>query len=158
MMNTQTAPYPHALATLIEHLQYRPGFRIWLTDPDYDRGQGSKGLTLIVQASVPDSYHPERQITVNHLFPVPPAAYDERSWQRWLFDRLGEVETHERCEFFRIDGYRPYAPHHQPGADPYTIYEVGTWAEVDTDFRGKRNHPDSTSAEPDRPGGTNGVV
>ena len=36
---------------------------------------------------------------VVHYFPVPPAAYNEESWKRWLLDRLIEVETHEACEF-----------------------------------------------------------
>lgn len=92
--------------------------------------------TLIVSARVPDTYHPATEITVQHLFPVPPAAYDRRSWQRWVFDRLGDVDAHERCEMFKVDGQRPYAPSHAPGSDPYLIREIGTEADQKTDFRG----------------------
>lgn len=134
---SQEAPYPTILAELVEGLRYwKPGYQLWLTRPDYDRGQGSKGLTLIIGIDLPDAYHPERNRAVNHLFPVPPAAFDRRSWQRWLFDRLGDVDDHERCECFEIDGVRPYAPSHGPGNDPYLIREIGTELDVRTSFRG----------------------
>lgn len=71
--------------------------------------------------------------------PVPPAAYDRRSWQRWLFDQVLLVEQHEACEFFQVDGRRPYAPNHGPGRNPYTIHELGTAADAETDFRGRRD-------------------
>lgn len=152
----QEAPYPQALSDLVKALRYKPGWRVYLTSVDYDRGQGSRGLTLIVNITGPDSYHPERDVSVNHLFPVPPAAYDKRSWRRWLFDRLGDVDTHERCEWFQVrtpvagelqyrgqDGEmhelvdRPYAPSHGPGNDPYLVREVGTDLDRRTSFRGE---------------------
>lgn len=136
--NDQTAPYPFELAQLVEALTYRPGFRIYLAS-NLDRGQGSRGLTLIINITGPDSYHPEKIVSVNHYFPVPPAAYDVRSWRRWLFDQIGLVELHERCEFFTIDGEKPYAPSHGPGNDPYLIREVGTIDDVKTSFRGELN-------------------
>jgi hypothetical protein len=85
-----------------------------------------------------DTYHPDRGETyrVQHYFPVPPAAYDERSWRRWLLERLIEVERHEACEFFQIDGRRPYAPHHGPGNDPYIVFDHGTDEDMRTSFRG----------------------
>jgi hypothetical protein len=133
----QEAPDPDALFALVKGLRYKPGWRVFLTSPDYDRGQGSAGLTLIVNITGPDSYHPENMISVNHLFPVPPAAYDKRSWRRWLFDRIGDVDTHERCEFFEIDGEKPYAPSHGPGNDPYLIREVGSDLDRRTSFCGE---------------------
>jgi hypothetical protein len=132
---TQTAPYPDLLVSLVERLTYRPGWRFGLGD--IVRGQGSEGLTLIVTGTYPDTYNPDTMIRVNHYFPVPPAAYDERSWRRWLFDRILEVERHEAAEFFQIDGERPYAPHHGPGNDPYIIFEHGTDIDVRTNFRGE---------------------
>jgi hypothetical protein len=121
----QEAPDPQPLDDLVSRLKYKADWRVWLED--LDRGQGSKGLTLIIQRHGPDTYHPEISIRVNHYFPVPPAAYDERSWRRWLFDRLVDVETHEAMEFFvLLDGgqpKRPYAPSHGPGNDPYMIRE-----------------------------------
>jgi hypothetical protein len=148
----QVAPYPEELAELVRGLTFRHhlGWRAWLEDdlqrdkPGRHAGE-SRGLTLVILRAGPDTYHPERQLRVSHYFPVPPATYDRRSWQRWLFDRLGDVDTHERMEDFIIAGHRPYAPVHQPGYDPYTVREVSTWEAVDTDFRGNRVHPETAS-------------
>jgi hypothetical protein len=149
----QEAPYPDALAKLVKALQYKPGWLFSLVD--MERGQGSTGLTLIIHITGPDTYHPEKTISVNHFMLVPPAAYDERSWRRWLFDQVLLVERHEACEFFRLampgdfiqrDGSRtherierPYAPSHGPGNDPYLIREIGTDADRRTSFRGDLN-------------------
>lgn len=121
--NTQQAPYPQALQDLIPNVRLDPGWAIYLED--MDRGQGSSGLTLVFRVEVYDSYNVEagRSYHVLHYFPVPPAAYDARNWQRWLFDRYCDVLIHEGCEMFVVDGKRPYAPHHGDGEDPYTIFE-----------------------------------
>lgn len=143
----QEAPYPTALKRLVAQLRYKAGWRFYVQD-DLDRGQGSRGLTLVVNITGPDSYHPERQVSVNHYMSVPPAAYDGRSWQRWLFDQVLLVERHEAMEFFAFaktsetDGFqydpvRPYAPSHGPGNDPYLIREVGTDEDRRTSFRGE---------------------
>lgn len=135
----QTAPWPTALADLVERLVYRPGWEVNLMD--IDRGQGSTGLTFIVTTLGYNSYHPDQgeSYRVHHYFPVPPAAYDDRSWRHWLLDRLLEVERHEACEFFQIDGERPFAPHHGPGNDPYIVFDHGTIEDVVTSFRGDIN-------------------
>jgi hypothetical protein len=134
---TQTAPFPTVLAALVSRCAYRPGWTVTLMR-DHDRGQGSKGLTLDIVTRGYNSYHPERGQTygVHHYFPVPPAAYDERSWRRWLFECFLLVERHEAMEFFQIDGERPYAPHHGPGNDPYIVFEHGSDEDVRTSFRG----------------------
>jgi hypothetical protein len=75
----QRAPYPVDLADLLSNLRYKPRWRFELEH--LDRGQGSEGLTLVVTITTPDSYHPKTMRTVVHYFPVPPAAYDTRSWQ-----------------------------------------------------------------------------
>ena len=133
----QEAPYPAALEELVQKLEYRPGFRFALQD--LDRGQGSAGLTFVVTSQGYDSYHPEKGETyrVRHYFPVPPAAYNEQSWRRWLLDRLIELEVHEACEFSVVDGERPYAPHHGPGHDPYVIFEHGTDEDRRTRYTGE---------------------
>jgi hypothetical protein len=144
----QVAPFPMILAELIQQLRYKAGWTFRLSD--LDRGQGSAGLTLIINITGPDSYHPERTISVNHYMPVPPAAYDGRSWQRWLCEQVLLVERHEACEFFGFsvtgsDGMRydtlrkPYAPSHGPGNDPYLVREVGTLEDQRTSFRGEIN-------------------
>lgn len=130
----QIAPEPGILRSLVEHLSYKEGWRFNLED--VDRGQGSEGLTFCVVSTTQDSYHPEKIRPVMHYFPVPPAAFNEQSWRRWLLDRLLEIERHEACEFFQIDGERPYAPHHGPGNDPYIIFDHGTDEEARTSFRG----------------------
>jgi len=97
---TQTAPYPHRLAELVEQVKYKAKWSFSLDS--FDRGQGSEGLTLSIHIITPDAYHPEIPRGVVHYFPVPPAAYDVRSWQRWLFDQILLVESHEACEFFAL--------------------------------------------------------
>lgn len=132
----QVAPYPYNLDELVERLDYRPGWVVGLED--LVRDEGSSGLTLVVTTVGYDSYHPDRGQTyrVRHLFPVPPATYNDQSWQRWLFDMLVKVETHEAAEFFAIDGERPYGPHHGPGNDPYIVFDHGDDEDRRTSFRG----------------------
>lgn len=135
-LNTQLAPYPKKLAKLVRALEYKEGWSFELAS--MDRGQGSAGLTLAINITTVNSYPPHETIRVAHWFPVPPAAYDERSWQRWLFDQIVLVERHEAMEFFTIDITKPYAPSHGPGNDPYLVREVGTEDDVRTSFRGVR--------------------
>ena len=136
---SQRAPLPNELYDLVAKLQYRPGWTVELKH--LDRGQGSEGLTLDIVTLGFNSYHPERGQTysVHHYMPVPPAAFNRRSWQHWLFEQLLLVERHEACEFFTIDGDKPYAPNHGPGNDPYMVVEVGTDEDRRTSFRGALN-------------------
>lgn len=150
----QLAPEPTVLFELVGQLGYRPGWTFALKD--HDRGQGSQGLTLIITTLGYNAYHVEEgeHYRVNHFMPVPPAAYDARSWRRWLLEQCMLVDRHEACEFFRIERHgefhladgtptdtlidRPYAPSHGPGNDPYLIREVGTQEDRETSFRGDR--------------------
>jgi hypothetical protein len=135
-MNDQLAPYPQELADLVSNCKLNPGWQVYLDD--MVRDVGCSGLTLVIRVQGYDSYHPERGqlYRVHHYFPVPPATYDRRSWQAWLFKRYQDVVSHEACEFFQIDNERPYAPSHGPGNDPYLIREVGTDEDRRTSFRG----------------------
>lgn len=133
----QEAPYPVILEELVAKLKYRPGWRLRLGE--MDRGQGSRGLTFEVVGTYPDTYNPETLIRVRHMFIVPAAAFNEQSWTRWLLDCLLQVETHEACEFFQVDGGRPFAPIHAPGWDPYIVRELSRVEDVETDFRGNRD-------------------
>jgi hypothetical protein len=134
----QTAPDPDVLASLVRRCGYRDGWQMHLED--IDRGQGSEGLTLIITTDTEDSYHPGVRMRVHHYMPVPPAAFDERSWRRWLFDQFLLVERHEAMEYFTIDGAHVYAPSHGPGNDPYIVREIGTAEDQETSFRGVRKH------------------
>jgi hypothetical protein len=133
---TQEAPWPEPLQEAVARIKLMPGYVASLL-VDYDRGQGSRGLTLCIMVTCKDSYHPDEDRTVAHLFIVPAAGYDYRAWRRWLLDRYLDVLTHEACEWF-IDGdERPYAPNHGPGRDPYVIHEIGTDLDRRTSFRGE---------------------
>ena len=124
MKNVQEAPFPETLKSLVSRTKYKAGWSFSL-DNSYDRGQECKGLTLNILIDCPDSYE-DRPFRVLHLMPVPAAAYNEKSWRRWLFEQILLVERHEAMEFFEIDNRKPFAPHHLDGNDPYTIYEPGT--------------------------------
>lgn len=137
----QEAPFPEELGNLVAGIEYRPGWNFYLRDED--RGQGSKGLTLNIVILAPDTYNPEDNIRVRHLMLVPPAAYDRRSWQHWLFEQILLVERHEACEFFQIDGSRPFAPNHGPGNDPYLVLEIGTLQEKRTSYLGVERDTDA---------------
>lgn len=137
----QEAPYPQALADLVDRLEYRDGWSFGLTH--LDRGQGSKGLTLIITVDTVNSYPPHERMRVAHYMIVPAAAFDGRSWQRWLFEQVLLVERHEAMEFFTLhdtpaskEFTKPYAPSHGPGNDPYLVREVGTGIDQRTSFRG----------------------
>jgi len=140
----QIAPDSEVLASLVARLKYRRGWRFSLED--LDRGQGSAGLTLVIQIDCVDTYQPDDLMRVNHYMIVPPAAFNELSWRRWLFDQILLVERHEACEFFQIDGERTYAPNHGPGNDPYVVFEQGTREGATTDYLGKRFDPAERSA------------
>lgn len=134
----QKAPYPKILAELVKNCRYRFGWTVRLYT-NLDRGQGSEGTTLVITTLGYDSYHLENgeNYRVNHYMPVPPAAYDERSWKRWLFEQFLLVERHECMEFFCIGGKRPYAPHHGPGNDCYNVFDHGTALDTRTMYTGE---------------------
>lgn len=136
----QTAPWPAELAALVGMLEYRPGWEFALVN-DYDRGQGSVGLTLIITTLGYNTHHVERGETyrVNHIMPVPPAAYNQASWQNWLFEQLLLVERHEAMEFFTIAGLKPLAPLHGPGWDPYLVTTESAETDRRTSFTGVVN-------------------
>lgn len=135
----QTAPDPLPLVSLVANVRYKSRWRFTLED--VDRGQGSAGLTLCIWITEPDAYEPQKMRSVVHYMPVPPAAFDAASWRRWLFEQVLLVEQHEACEFFRLDdgsgdAFRPYAPNHGPGNDPYTVRELTTDEQRRTSFQG----------------------
>ena len=92
-MITQSGPAEsrEILADLVAGLTYKPGWKFELQD--VDRGQGCSGTTLMISATVPDSWNPDESVGFLHLMPVPAAAYNRESWQRWLlrqaFGRVG---------------------------------------------------------------------
>lgn len=141
--NTQTAPFPHELAELVEACIYRAGWLVYLADevrdPASTHGAETRGLTLSIVTNTVNSYPPHQPMRVRHLFAVPAATYNRDSWLRWLFERFCDVEKHEAMEFFTIDGDKPYAPNHGPGWDPYLVTQLTTDLDRRTSFRGEIN-------------------
>ena len=137
---TQEAPGEglDILRDLLGRLTYRAGWKFEL-ERDLYRGQGSRGTTLVITVTAPNSVRPQDTIEVRHYMLVPPASYNERSWRWWLFQQVGLVEQHERMEFFQLDGRAVYPPAHSPGNDPYLILDYGTAEDAETDFRGVRH-------------------
>lgn len=122
MIAQQGPPESRAiLEDLVKRLTYKPGWVFELVD--CDRGQGCSGTTLQISATVPDSWDPTQTVGFLHLMPVPAAAYNRQSWQRWLIRQIIDVETHEALEFFKVDGEPPFFPSHAPGWHPYDLRE-----------------------------------
>lgn len=113
---------PPGLRALVEKIHYlMPGWSIWLGTNNED----GKWLTLHIGSHTPDSYHPEKMISVNHSFLVPMATWNERTWKAWIRDCYSKVWDHEIGEMLLFDGVREFAPHHGNGEDPYRIWHVG---------------------------------
>lgn len=98
----------------VDRLSYKPGWR-------FKRG-GPGGRFLCVFATTPDSLHPARERTTQHMFEIPDGL-DDRGFCRWVFDCLLQAERHEAAEFFQVDGVRPFWPNHQDEGDPYAHVE-----------------------------------
>lgn len=172
----QYAPFPAELADLVSKLRYRPGWHFELKDIERDHadshGGAAGGLTFIGITGdydgpggsfrgAMDAYHPGRPRPVHFYFPVPAATFNRAAWQRWLFDRILDVERHEAMEHFtfvdsqhfdgslqeffaahpddRVMVVRPFAPTHGPGDDPYVVHEYGSDLQRRTAFTGKLN-------------------
>ena len=57
-----------------------------------------------------------------HSFAVPvPGKYGPAAWDRWVLDRILDVERHEAMEFFRVNGERPFFPRHGGGREMYRV-------------------------------------
>ena len=104
------------LRDLVERVHCKPGWSFRLFDED-------GALRLVITVRGFDSYNESHALTVSHFLPVPTTTYNQKSWQRWIFEMCRRVENHELGEWFRIDDVRPFAPLHGPGEDPYTVHE-----------------------------------
>lgn len=133
MESVQTAQAGQAdeLARLVGELVYKPSWQFSLGDMERygEQFKGTKGLTLRITAQLPDSCGGADLVPLDHLFEVPTLTWDRRTWMRWLFDRIDEVELHEQMEWFRIGGAAPYFPEHGRGPNPYEIREKDGWDE-----------------------------
>lgn len=155
----QVAPWPHELEKLVDTFHYKPGWRFRLVqdldrdyepdDVDRERPPIGRGTTLIITSLTYNSYREYESgdppdYRVNHFKIVPPATFNWRAWRRWILDMCIEIEIHETCEFARWfnedgDDDRPFAPHHGPGENPYSIIEIGTVEETKMKYTGELN-------------------
>lgn len=99
----------------VEALAYKPGWKFKLGGPGHSM--------LCVYSTTPDSTSPARNRWTQHQFELPADDLSIEDWQRWVFERLLEVELHEAGEFFTYAGQRPFFPHHQDEGSPYTRVE-----------------------------------
>lgn len=126
-MADETLPFePPGLRELIGTVTYKPGWsaHIGLFRED----EQDRCWALYIISTTPDSYAPERTISVRHEFLVPPASYNRDTWAAWIRDRFADVEAHELGEFLRFDGVREFAPHHGNGENPYMVWHVSDHA------------------------------
>lgn len=104
-----------AFEALVERISYRPGYILRVTH---------RPPMLRVVAELDDSYHPGQRLEVAMHFPVPDflleqwgiraapgAVHAEGEMVRWVRRALGWHELHERDEWLRLDGMRPFDPH-----------------------------------------------
>lgn len=113
--------HPHPLMLLLPRVYYKGwGFEVCHTDPSI----GLRGMAfLIVRARVQDAVTGNLNFEVMHEFVVPAVFMDDVGWGRWLIERIVLVEQHEACEFFWVDGQRPFFPEHGEKANPYRIVD-----------------------------------
>ncbi len=97
-------------------LSYKPGWKFKMA--------GAGGRSLCIYARTDDSLNPSRQRTTQHQFEMPDGGFaDDRELARWVFDCLLLCEQHETGEFFALDGFKAFFPHHQDEGSPYEIVE-----------------------------------
>lgn len=154
-MMVQWAPFPTVLAELVGNLDYKPGWTFRLVDMVRDRDEVPEGtnwwegaplaggLTFVVGTNHRNAYR-DWPRPVSHLFPVPAATFNREAWDRWIHDRLLDVDRHEAGEWHvNFDGegvpHRPFAPTHGPGDNPYTIVQYATDEQRKTAFTGALN-------------------
>lgn len=125
------------LKWLVKHLSYKPGWRFELEDGLTPRSRleppewaGRWWLRVLVDCT--DSLT-GRPTTIIHRIAVPHILLEgtyrdglkaEKVLRRWLLDAVIGIERHEACEFFTVDGAKPFFPPHEPGKDPYVVREV----------------------------------
>lgn len=122
-----------ALSDAVQSLRYRPGWTFTLVTADADiaslglaTAESQSGtciywplpdveVVLFISLKTLDANHPENELTILHQFDVP--SKGKWVWERWLFDRIMDVELHEAMEFYEVNGVRPYYPDHTKPAE-----------------------------------------
>jgi len=131
-MMHQEASYPDALEKLVSQLHVLGPYKFQFSLEERDRFH-ARGLTFVVNFET-DCVHHDKSgpckgiFRAPRLFDVPAIYYNEREWEKWLFDRVHDVMIHElREEFVFVDGdetKRPFMPPHRLGTDQYGLPDV----------------------------------
>jgi hypothetical protein len=134
---------------MVAKLAYKDGWEFELSDPlytpDASRFEPMRVRRYLrVRARCTDSVTGKpteiiHQIAVPWMVEeAPPDEAKERFLRRWLLDAIIGIERHEACEFFTLDGAKPFFPPHEPGSDPYVVRElpVEDWPRVERAARG----------------------
>lgn len=106
------------LADIVRNTKCKPGWSFRLANED-----GAKRLVITIRGV--NNYDHDQEYTVSHWHPCPVCTYNAKSWRRWIFEQCIRTMNHEIGESLRFgtEEYRPFAPMHGPGEDPYTVHE-----------------------------------
>lgn len=109
--------YPMVLQSVIDVVKYKPGWSFNVM------GFAGSARGLNVRIETINSITGEQAI-LGHQFSIPRNAHlwTREQCEEWVLRRILDVETHEACEFFRIEDQRPYFPGHGPEAT--SLYKV----------------------------------
>jgi hypothetical protein len=107
------------LEKVVSELKGPPNWYFRLADED-----GAK--RLVITLDTVSNYDNTKPFAVSHFHPVPIATYNEKTWQRWVFDQCIRTMNHELGEALSFKGKRPFAPMHGPGEDPYIVHDNRT--------------------------------
>lgn len=121
----QKAPWPQDLADIVAQVEYKPTWSFELVEGE--RNDNVSGLTLLITERTLDAHKYKRGkgngkgIDITYPFSVPAVIHSREGWIYWLWECIADAEAHERGEWFKVDGERPFAPRHVPEADGYRI-------------------------------------
>lgn len=105
------------LNDLLKRFKYKPGWDFHVAEQvDYNV------YRFVIGVHCKDTYNRHPQFYVTHTFPIPEMLVED-SMERWLLDRIIDVEKHEAMEFFTVDGHRRFEPDHDLFADPYAVVD-----------------------------------
>jgi hypothetical protein len=111
------------LAAILEHVEYKPGWRFRLVPRIDIHDPANVGRALEIQALVTDALS-KREITIVHRSACPGDWYthpvsDQEKLVRFVEMAIEKLEAHERDEWLRVGGRLVRDPHPGPEYQPY---------------------------------------
>jgi predicted metal-dependent enzyme (double-stranded beta helix superfamily) len=92
------------IALLLNQVTYKPGWSFTIHRHTWE------GLCVDITITMPNSYKPGEDVTLNIRTPVPPIV-NAKHFHDWLMWRLGRIESHEMREFYKVNGRVVDNPH-----------------------------------------------